>query len=227
MDVVAMDLIRSSCNRCGTCCQKGGPSFHLADRSLIEEGIILAKYLFTIRKGELVWDNVSGGLNPADSDIIKIKGRGETWTCCFYDEADCRCTIYENRPLECKLMKCWDTSAMERMYAKNRLTRADLISEVTDLWNLVADHQKRCDYNLVKRLAADILAGAREQQEGKLLEMIRYDLELRGLVVARGGLDADMLDFLFGRPLDRTIEAYGLKAEHKGQSLQVLPRRCW
>jgi Fe-S-cluster containining protein len=219
-----MDLLRSSCIRCGTCCQKGGPSLHLADRSLIEKGLILAKYLFTIRKGELVLDNVRGGMMPADSDIIKIKGRGETWTCCFYDEAACRCTIYENRPLECRLLKCWDTTAMERMYAKHRLTRADLISDVTGLWTLVADHQKRCDYNLVKRLAADILAGEREQQLRKLAEMVRYDLELRRLVVARGGLDADMLDFLFGRPLDRTIQTYGLTAEHNRQSLRVLPR---
>ena len=219
-----MDLIRSSCVRCGTCCQKGGPSFHLADRSLIEKGIIPAKHLFTIRKGELVLDNVRGGLIPADSDIIKIKGRGETWTCCFYDEAGVCCTIYENRPLECKLLKCWDTTAMEDMYTRDRLTRADLISDVTGLWNLVTDHQKRCNYNLVKRLAADILAGERGQELRKLAEMIRYDLELRGLVVARGGLGTDMLDFLFGRPLDQTIQTYGLKAEHNGQSLQVLPR---
>ena len=219
-----MALLRSSCIRCGTCCQKGGPSFHLADRSLIEKGIIPAKYLFTIREGELAMDNVKGALIPAASDIIKMKGRGESWTCCFYDEAAHCCTIYQNRPLECRLLNCWDPTDVERMYAKDRLTRAELISDVSGLWNLVADHQKRCDYNLVKRLAADIQAGDRNQQLRKLVEMIRYDLELRRLVVAQGGLDVDMLDFLFGRPLNRTIQTYGLKAEHNGQSLRVLQR---
>ena len=151
-----MDSLRSSCIRCGTCCQKGGPSFHLADRFLIDQGIIPARSLFTIREGELALDNVRGVLMPADSDIIKIKGRGESWTCCFYDEATRGCTTYQDRPLECKLLKCWDSTDMECMYTKDRLTRAHLISDVSGLWNLVADHQKRCDYHLVKRLAADV-----------------------------------------------------------------------
>ncbi len=217
------DSRRSSCLRCGTCCQKGGPSFHLADQFLIEKGMIPAKYLFTIRKGELALDNVNGGLIPADSDIIKINGRGDTWTCWFYDQPAHSCMIYENRPLECRVLKCWDTADLERVYAEDRLTRKDLVSDVHGLWDLVTDHQARCDYSTIQRLAAAVLAGKRKQELRELIEVIRYDLELRRLVVAQGGLDAAMLDFLFGRPLIRTIQYYGLKAEQHGQSLRVLP----
>jgi len=37
--------------------------------------------------------------------------------------------------------------------------------------------------------------------------MIRYDTELRNLVVSRAGLEAGMTDFLFGRPLQQVLRA--------------------
>ena len=88
----------STCRRCGTCCKKGGPAFHQADKALIESGEIPSKYLYTIRKGEMAYDNVRRCLEPAGSDIIKIKGKGTSWTCLFFDEAQAACTIYDNRP---------------------------------------------------------------------------------------------------------------------------------
>lgn len=50
--------VRTHCRRCGTCCEKGGPALHTDDRMLIENGHIPARYLFTIREGEPVVDNV-------------------------------------------------------------------------------------------------------------------------------------------------------------------------
>ena len=50
-----------------------------------------------------------------------------------------------------------------------------------------------------------------------MLEIIRYDAEIRKLVVARGGLDPEMLDFLFGRPLTKTLENYGIKIRQEGK----------
>ncbi|MBT8367361.1 MAG: YkgJ family cysteine cluster protein, partial [Deltaproteobacteria bacterium] len=90
------------CTRCGTCCQKGGPSFHQEDRMLIDKGVIPARCLFTIRRGESAYDNVKGCLMPVDSDIIKIKGKEGTWTCIFFDAHNKGCSIYSHRPLECR-----------------------------------------------------------------------------------------------------------------------------
>jgi Fe-S-cluster containining protein len=75
----------SECRRCGTCCKKGGPSFHRTDKALIEKGVIHSKYLYTIRQGELAYDNVRQCLEPVSSDVIKLKGKGETWTCILFD----------------------------------------------------------------------------------------------------------------------------------------------
>ena len=207
----------SECIRCGTCCEKGGPCFHIEDRMLIEKGKIPSKYLYTIRKGELAHDNVKGCLAPVDSDIIKFKGKKDGWTCIFFDEVKKGCTIYDDRPLECRALKCWDTRELEQIYANTRLTRTDLVSEVKGLWELIKEHQACCDYKKIQPLIEDLAGSKHNQARRKLLEIIRYDAEIRKLVVARGGLDPEMLDFLFGRPLTKTLENYGIKIRPDGR----------
>jgi len=186
---------------------------------LIEKGMIPSRYLYTIRKGELAHDNIKGCLMPVDSDIIKIKGKEQSWTCIFFDEPAKGCTIYDNRPLECKALKCWDTRELEQIYAKKRLTRKDRIAEVKGLWNLIKDHQARCDFTKIQRLIDDLTGAKKNHAQRKLREIIRYDAEIRKLVVARGGLDAEMLDFLFGRPLTKILSSYGVKVHQSGEKI--------
>jgi Fe-S-cluster containining protein len=207
----------SECTRCGTCCEKGGPCFHEEDRMLIEKGTIPAKYLYTLRKGELARDNVKDCLKPVESDIIKIKGKKGSWTCLFFDEVRRACTIYDDRPLECRALKCWDTRRLEQIYANTRLTRNDLLSNVKGLWDLIKDHQVRCDYKKLEPLIKDLAGSKKNHARRKLLEIIHYDAEIRNLVVARGGMDTEMLDFLFGRPLNRTLENYGVQIHQEGK----------
>jgi len=216
------DTTQNSCLRCGTCCEKGGPCFHQEDRLLIEKGQIPSKYLYTIRKGEYAYDNVKGCLVPASSDIIKIKGQKGSWTCLFFDAGEKACSIYNDRPLECRTLKCWDTEALEKIYTRNRLTREDLILQVKGLCDLVADHQLRCDYEKIKKLISDLDGPHEDGARKNLLEIIQYDAEIRKLVVAQGGLDPAMLDFIFGRPLTETLPAYGIKIRQDGKKLVIV-----
>jgi Fe-S-cluster containining protein len=204
----------SECRRCGTCCRKGGPSFHLADKALIEKGVIHSKYLYTIRKGEVAYDNVRQCLEPVSSDVIKLKGKGKSWTCILFDEKENACTIYDSRPIECRALKCWDTKALEDLYAQKRLKREDLIADIEGLWGLIKDHQARCNYETIQKLAIAINRDRGGEARQKLAEIIQFDIEIRKLVVSRGGLDMEMLDFLFGRPLKQTLKNFGLNVSH-------------
>jgi Fe-S-cluster containining protein len=201
----------SECRRCGTCCRKGGPSFHQEDKALIEKGVIHSKYLYTIRKGEMAYDNVKQCLQPVSSDVIKIKGKGERWTCILFDEKQNECTIYEDRPIECRALKCWDTKALEDLYDRKRLKREDLFADIEGLWGLIKDHQERCNYQTIQKLVKAINSDGGAEARQRLVEIIQFDIEIRKLVVSRGGLDKDMLDFLFGRPLKQTLKNFGLK----------------
>ncbi len=206
----ASGIPTSDCIRCGICCKKGGPSFHHEDRMLIDKGIILSKYLYTIRKGELAYDNVKGCLLPTDSDIIKIKGRKGSWACVFFDENKNSCRIYENRPLECRVLNCRDTREIERIYAEKRLTRKDLMGNIKGLWDLIEAHQSQCNYGKIRHLMKDSEDKKNDASES-LPEMLRYDRQIRLLLTEKSGIDPEMTDFLFGRPLTETIRAFGVR----------------
>jgi Fe-S-cluster containining protein len=212
-----------ACVRCGTCCEKGGPGFHQADRVLIEKGGIPSKYLYTIRRGEVARDNVKGCLRPVASDIIKINGKEDSWTCVFFDEAEKSCAIYEDRPQECRALKCWDTRDLEKIYAGRHLTRQDLLSTVEGLWDLIKDHQACCDYEEIRNLIKKLKGGDSKSARRRLAEIIRYDTEIRELVVSKGGVDPAMLDFLFGRPLVKTLPSYGIRVRRQGGKIILEP----
>jgi Fe-S-cluster containining protein len=190
---------------------------------LIEKGRIPSKYLYTIRRGEYAYDNVKRCLMPVDSDVIKIKGKEDSWSCIFFNEPNKECTIYDDRPVECRALKCWDTGELEKLYARHRLTRADLISEVEGLWDLIEDHQERCDYGKIKKLIGSLDGPRKVQARKKLQEIIQYDTEIRILVLEKGGLDPGMLDFLFGRPLTKTLPGYGIKVRQEGNKMVITP----
>lgn len=213
-----------ACRRCGTCCEKGGPSLHLEDRHLVERGLLPAESLITFRKGEWVRDNVRGTLSPLSEEIIKIKGGApRRWTCHHYDPVQRGCRIYADRPLECRSLNCRDTRRIESIYATTRLTRRDLLATVKGLWELIVDHEARCSHVRVKALVDEGTEETRFKAEAAILEMLRYDHHLRQLTVEKGGTAPGMLDFLFGRPLSATIDMHGIRLMQDGGVLRLLP----
>ena len=213
----------TTCRRCGTCCKNGGPSFHLEDKLLIEEGMIPLKYIYTIRKRERCYDNIKECFLPATSDILKIKAQKGSRTCVFFIEQDKECTIYDHRPMECRALKCWDTRDIQRIYAQNRLTRKNLISSVEGLWELVEDHQKRCSYDMLKFFVDALDEDDRHKTLEGILNILEYDYKIRRLSVQKAKLDPDLTDFLFGRPIAETIKIYGIKIEEKEGKYILIP----
>jgi len=53
----------------------------MADASLVYDGFIKLKNLYTIRSGELVRDNIRGELIVNDKEIIKIKEKANSTGC--------------------------------------------------------------------------------------------------------------------------------------------------
>ena len=195
------------CSKCGTCCRSGGPSLHVEDRYLVERGFIHTRHLYTIRRGEMARDPIRSGLVRVDGDIIKIKGRNGHWACLFWDPGSNRCRIYTHRPLECRELECWDTSRIEQMYDRGRLSRCDLLSGIKGLWELVVDHDRRCSFDRVQGLLRDTTGPDAEKARRHLAEICAYDAEIRRLMVSRGRLEAAMLDFLLGRPVEQVLRA--------------------
>jgi len=213
------------CQRCGTCCKSGGPALHQEDLELVQSGKLPLRGLYTIRKGEMARDNVKGTLQPVTAELIKIKGAGRTWTCCYYDAESNGCSIYENRPLECRVLNCRDTAAIEAIYDQGRLTRKDLLASVPQLWDLVEEHARKCNYRDLAALAARLQADQDRSAADSLVEMVGYDAHLRALIIEKGRPDPTLLDFLFGRPLADTMPGFGLNITQSGNKLIVAPTK--
>ena len=203
----------TACRRCGTCCRKGGPALHLKDRELVASGVIPLASLFTIRRREPAFDNVTGRVEPAPTDIIKVKPSGRGLSACFYyRQQPVSCAIYAQRPMECRVMQCWDTREIEAVYRHDRLTREHLLAGHAGIWDLVVEHHGRCDYDAMAGLAARLEKVPDDPTAvDALLSMLRYDQSLRETVGEQAGLAPDLFDFLFGRPMTVTLALFNLK----------------
>jgi Fe-S-cluster containining protein len=204
------DAGTEACKQCGTCCKKGGPSFHKEDRRLIDQGLVPGRDLFTIRKGEPALENVRDSLISTNTDIIKIKGKPGSWECVYYDRQSRGCGIYDNRPEECRVLACWDTGPIEALYTTPHLTRKDLLSDVQGIWEMIEDHQNRCDYETILKLQERIKTHSDKTARQKIWEMVSYDRQIRRTLV-ENSVAPDMLDFLFGRPLTVTLPPLGVQ----------------
>ena len=204
---------------------KGGPSFHYTDKELIDNGSIQASNLYTIRKGELAHDNVKGGLIHVPSDIIKIKGKNNSWACFFYNINGNSCEIYNSRPAECRLLECRNTEAIKEIYSQERLTRKDLLSKVEGLWSLIDDHQKHCSYDKLKELVHELKERNNDEALKETIDIIKYDHNLRTVIVEKSGIDSLITDFLFGRPLIETIKMFDLKVQtiNENKDITLVP----
>ena len=114
------------CERCGECCIHGSPTLHLSDFKLFEDDIVTMNDVYSLRKGELVYDNVGEDLDYLKEEMIKIKEVPGSKTCIFYDTDTRACGIYETRPLQCVYFECWNPKKFLESLNDEKLTREDL-----------------------------------------------------------------------------------------------------
>ncbi|TYT73559.1 YkgJ family cysteine cluster protein [Desulfobotulus mexicanus] len=221
--------MQTSCTQCGECCRKGGPALHIEDKFLIMQGKLPASGLFTLRKGEIGMDPVENKKIILEEEIIKIQpDSNRDWACIHLSEKGDACDVYETRPVECRLLKCWDTRALLARYQEDRLTRKDIFGGVEGLWDLIEDHEKRCGYDTIRSLVETIEGkkGADEESVRKLGEIILYDRHIREVMHEKKPEMAKMTDLLFGRPLMQTLPVmFDLKIEKKESGWVIKPKR--
>ena len=205
---------RTHCIRCGECCLKSSPTLQAKDLPQEGVGFIRIEHLYTIRRGELVRDNVYGGVIPADQEMIKVREKkGGKGSCIFYDGGEKACAVYENRPAQCASLKCWDTAEFIELYKSPKLHRQDIIENGV-LLGLIEEQERRCSY------AALYDHVCRISEEGdkavdKILELLKFDFHLRPFLAQKLELRIEEMDFFFGRPLTETIVMFGLKVERQ------------
>ncbi len=202
---------KTECDRCGTCCTKGGPALHIEDKLLLHNKLLKSEHLITIRKGEPVFSPASENPEPAESEIVKIKGKGREWICFFYLDNYAGCAIYNNKPIECSLLKCWDTADLENVAGKDLLSRFDIIYQDDPLLPFIKDHEEKCSLENLGALLSSLQDDNTKMQAlNKLTGLVNTDLILRTKACKKLHLSLQLELFYFGRPLFKILEELGI-----------------
>jgi len=205
-----------SCIRCGTCCEKGGPALHYEDKIFLQNGTLRPIHLFTLRAGELAFNPLEERLVELSYDMIKVKNKDGSSICTFYDADQHACRIYESRPLECRVLKCWDTNDLEDLFMKDLLSRLDLCPKDSAVAGLISAYERSFPPGRIYGLLSEAGSQKRTQQSNPEIDrMISTDEAFRQKVVEALGLKEDELMFFFGRPVKSIIADIQILMYHK------------
>lgn len=208
------------CQRCGTCCLQGGPALHSADMELLRAGHLHLDDLITIRRGELAFQPMSVKPEAVTQEFLKLKGKGGTWCCSFYDEDTKGCLRYEHRPQACRILDCRHEEPLLALVGQDLLTRFNCIDQDSPLLSMVQQHEEACP-------CPDLLDLGRAMENGGLPpeslagleERVNQDLAYRGRVTAMTGLTLAQELFYFGRPLFQLLQPLGINAVNTSEGV--------
>lgn len=201
---------------------KGGPTLHDEDAILFAKGILKRVHVYTLRKGEIV-RNIDDTLVALEHEIIKIKGQGEAWSCMFYDADQRACRIYDNRPLECRALKCWDLRGFEEVMARPCLQRRDVIKPHDGILKIIKAHEQRCAYETLGSAERGLRGPDSRRAVERIIDLLKYDCYMRPFLTEKLKVDPNVMDFFFGRPLITTIRMFGLCVKQQGDAFLLMP----
>lgn len=215
---------QTECKRCGACCQNGGPALHSQDLALVRGGQLPWADLITIRRGELAHNPLTDRIEPTPDELVKIRGSGQDWCCCYYDPARKGCSIYGNRPVACGALKCWQPEETLALVGQDLLSRLDILGEDDPFQALVLEYERVCpcpDMGEVENILAD--------QAGSIFRaleiQVNIDLAFRNRVVEEFNLSLANELFLFGRPLFQLLQAFGVVVTDSPGGLKLAIRK--
>ncbi len=229
---------RTGCTRCGKCCRGGSPTLLKADLPLFVSGVLSYGNTYTIREGERVISYGDNDVYESFMELIKIKNKEGSSECFFYRTEEEGCSIYENRPGQCRSYECWSTVPQKLSPSKpsgkpahdvfeglekNKLTRQDVFHSVDVILEIMKAHEEKCSYRKLAD-AFEKLADSDESAVEEIMDMLQYDTYARPFLREKFNIPEGAMDLILGSPLLDTIGGFGFKVEIKGDEYILLPR---
>ncbi len=220
--VAAAYETRPYCLKCGTCCKKDTPSLLMEDMPLLRHDVIRPEHLYTVRKGETVYSALEDETVELTHEIIKVQSVKGTSRCIFFRGLDGLCSIYDNRPMQCRLQECWNPDRMTHI-SLEYITREHVFGSVDQLLEVIKAHEERCSVEVWKR-AMERLAATRGHSVAEVLELLKYDHIARRFLQDKFGVKSEVSALVLGRPLKDSLPLYGLElAEDPGGAFVLQP----
>jgi Fe-S-cluster containining protein len=159
-----------------------------------------------------------GRAAPLENELIKLRERSNGG-CVFLK--DSLCQIYENRPLQCRWLRCWDGTHAGQLEDRPRLTRQDIFAGEQRSLDLIREYEIKMPGDQLARA----FQAAAEGFQQIALDMIEMDLRLRAGVQASFGYHFDSLDLLWGRSALEVAKSHGLALGSSKDGSPVLARQ--
>ncbi|HOV87820.1 MAG TPA: YkgJ family cysteine cluster protein [Syntrophobacteraceae bacterium] len=209
------------CVQCGECCRKSSPSLYLQDLDLLREGKIPWDKLYTIRRGEPVRSPDRDRLFHLLDERVKIQEKTGSGECVFLDSIHSLCTIYPDRPLQCRAQVCWDPDVAAQFANEPYLTRRDLFQGVEILADILAEHDRRCGYEKL-RAAFQRLGESKGDTIEEVLDLLGYESHFREFFSEKLSIPPTMLPLVFGRSFGDLVVHFGFRVREDTDGSRIL-----
>lgn len=217
----AIQDVLPTCVRCGECCLGGSPTLMLEDLEILQSGKIPWEMLVTLRRGEPVRSAFEDKPAILVDERIKIREKPGSRECALYDETTRECTVYADRPMQCRAQTCWDPTQTKLLENELYLARRDIFKDLELLLDLIAEHDRRCGF---EKLTAAFLRLA--QNEGATLEEVRELVALedhfRTFLGEKLQIPADNLELVFGRSFSDMVPLFGFRVRMEPDGTRCL-----
>jgi Fe-S-cluster containining protein len=212
---------RTECVLCGDCCRQGSPTLHHEDLEILAREVISRRQLVTLRKGEPVYSPYEEKPVYLREERIKIREKPKTRECVFLDAEASRCTIYPDRPVQCRAQACWDPDPAREIAAQPCLTRRDLFGEAEVVLELLDEHDTRCSFDKLEG-AFDRLHKSGGQSIDEVIDTLAFEDHFRGFVAERLKLSEEELELFFGRSFSAMAGLFGFRVEKKPDGTRLI-----
>ncbi|NSW85844.1 MAG: YkgJ family cysteine cluster protein [Syntrophobacteraceae bacterium] len=213
------------CVQCGDCCREGSPTLQLEDLELLRHGRIPWHQLFTIRRGEPVHSPFEKELFFLLDERIKIREKAGTRDCVFFNGETNLCSIYVDRPIQCRAQACWDPEPARELAKLPYLTRSDIFEGIDLLLEMMGEHGRRCSFESFRQ-AFQHLEETKGESVDEVLEMLSYEDHFRHFLAEKLNIPDNLLDLVFGRSFSDLIVIFGFKIiEEPGGTRVLVPDR--
>ncbi|MGA2937492.1 MAG: YkgJ family cysteine cluster protein [Syntrophobacteraceae bacterium] len=217
----ACRTILPACVQCGECCRMGSPTLHLEDLVLLQSGKIPWDQLVTLRKGEPARSPFDGRPFVLPQERIKVREKEGLRECAFLISQIDRCSIYVDRPLQCRAQACWDPIPARDTAELPFLLRDHIFEGVEVLLEIIAEHEARCGFAVLSGTFEE-LSRSNGGNVQEVLRLLSYEEHFRQFVSDKFKIPARNMELLFGRSFAQMSTLFGFRVAEEPDGTRCL-----
>jgi hypothetical protein len=199
----------------------GSPTLHLEDLVLLQSGKIPWDQLVTLRKGEPARSPFDGRPFVLPQERIKVREKEGLRECAFLISQIDRCSIYVDRPLQCRAQACWDPIPARDTAELPFLLRDHIFEGVEVLLEIIAEHEARCGFAVLSGTFEE-LSRSNGGNVQEVLRLLSYEEHFRQFVSDKFKIPARNMELLFGRSFAQMSTLFGFRVAEEPDGTRCL-----